>query len=130
MSDSPFTPVAPKTAPNRKVKKKDAPALAEKQIDTLRGRLKDAADQIPQLDVLISLVAEACKPTRKFQLMGQECVKCGHHCNHSRWIEIYDPKNQMEVLKFVMEQVEGRPGTAEANTQQVLITRVVVGVDE
>ncbi len=103
----------------------------EKPIDSLRGRLRDAAEKIPQLDALIQIVADACEPTLKVRMQGHKCPKgiC-NDCPHVYFAEIPNGRNAMEALKFVMEQVEGKPGTAEAGGQGVSIRYIVVGVDE
>ncbi len=82
------------------------------------------------LDAAIQIVAEACQPTRTIRIEGQVCEKCDHRCQHIRYYKVTDPKQAMAAIQFVMEQVEGKPGTAEAGGQGVTVTRIVVGVDE
>ncbi len=102
----------------------------EKPIDTIRGQMKDLVKEIPQLENLIEIVAEGCNAKRKIRIVGQECYKCAFKCHHERFVEVNDVKVARETLAFVIDQVEGRPGTAAAESQQVIVQRVVYGVDE
>jgi len=103
---------------------------AEPSVESLRGRLSEAAQQIPGLDALIAIVAEACKPTRTIRIEGQVCEKCDHRCQHIRYYKISDFKAAKEALQFVLEQTEGRPGVAGVEEAGVIVRRVVVGLDE
>lgn len=99
-------------------------------LDSLRGRLSTAAQQIPGLETLIEIVAEACKPTRTIRIEGQLCEKCDHRCQHIRYYKITDVKQAQQALQFVLEQTEGRPGVADGLDSGVTVIRTVVGLDE
>ncbi len=122
---SAFQPVAPNGKDPAKKEEK-----AEKPIDTLRGQMRDALPQIPQLDNLIRIVADATQARRKIRIVGQECQKCGHSCNHVRYYEFDDPKTARETLTWLADQLEGKPGTAEAGSQGIVVNWGIVGVDE
>ena len=114
----------------QKVKAEKPKEATPEAVDSLRGRLRDAMEQIPQLDTLIQIVADACQATQMVNIEGQECVKCGFKCGHFRKYPVANVKQATEALKFVMEQVEGRPGVAEGAGQQTIVNWIVPGVDE
>ncbi len=96
-------------------------------VEPLRSRLRSVLGDVPEIDTLIGIVAEACKPVRRIRIAGA-CDRCD--CKHVRYELVPDAKVARETLAFVLDQTEGRPGVAGVDDAGVVVKLVYVGVDE
>ncbi len=102
-------------------------SASSETVEPLRARLRSVLGDVPEIDTLVAIIKDACKPVRKVRVFGQ-CPKCS--CNHARYAQLEDAKVARETLAFVLDQTEGRPGVAGVDDAGVVVKLVYVGVDE
>ncbi len=125
MSDI-FQPVAP-AAKKKPPKKAEPPKPLEV---SLRGALREALGNDTQgLDFIVKTLKEACEPTLRVRLTKNEpCPRC--NCPHERYVNVPRHKEAVDLAIRLMDQVEGKPGTAEAGASGVVVNWAIKGLDD
>ncbi len=86
-------------------------APSTRLAESLRGRITDAAPA--HADTVVESLVEAIKTTKRVK---GHCEKC------DAWVtvQVQDATAATNAIKVLIEQTEGRPGVAEAETLEAL----------
>lgn len=90
--------------------------------ESIREELRARAAGIPGLDALAEIIADAVHAKKKVRVAGCPGGRCD--CKHIGYVEAHDLKLVRETFFDVVEQLEGRPGTAAVGNAAVVVRRV------